>query len=398
MKKSTFIFYLFIILFTNIFADGLKIGQKSPNFKFQSLQKDGTLKEQDLKSLKSDVIVLEFWATWCSPCVDQFPHLNELVEKFKGGKVSFVALTKESSDDVSKFLAKRPLNTIIGLDQKSKFSDIFNITTIPYTVILNKDLKIIGITYPTNLTEEIIQKILKGKKIDLPLHDAYKYYVIGNKKNDDENESKPTEDDQYYKFVMRPSLSPRGHIKGFSEGEFKDRRVKMDGVYLRPISSYAYNFPNSRILDSTEITQKYFCDLIIPEPNKDLLHLEIKRGIESFLNLKAEKIFLTKKCRILKIVDNNILDKSLAKGNNSSGMMGSTKIIQEHSTLDDLSDWLEWNSDMPAINETEDKRFFDYNLFLIDRDTESINKEIGKIGLKLVEEERQVEYLVIKKK
>ncbi len=49
----------------------------------------------DAASLRGKVVVLEFWATWCGPCIAAIPRLNRLAERFKDQPVQFVAITAE---------------------------------------------------------------------------------------------------------------------------------------------------------------------------------------------------------------------------------------------------------------------------------------------------------------
>jgi thiol-disulfide isomerase/thioredoxin len=66
--------------------------------------------------LRGQAVVLEFWATWCAPCVEQIPHLNKLAEQFRDSKVLFLSVTYEDAVTVSAFTAQRPIAGWIGID------------------------------------------------------------------------------------------------------------------------------------------------------------------------------------------------------------------------------------------------------------------------------------------
>src|SRR5437870_3097657 len=74
----------------------VKTGDSAPAIKLDSLTPDRPVAEA-LAALKGKAIVLEFWATWCGPCVDSIPHLNELVDKFAGRPIEFLSVTDEDS-------------------------------------------------------------------------------------------------------------------------------------------------------------------------------------------------------------------------------------------------------------------------------------------------------------
>lgn len=118
-------------------------------------------------SLRGSVVVLEFWATWCGPCVGAIPHLNELADQFKDKPVRFIALTAEDAATVEPFLKKRPIHTWIALDTNHAMNKAFAVTGIPHTVVLDKEGKIAAITYPTLLTARHLNDLLAGKTISL---------------------------------------------------------------------------------------------------------------------------------------------------------------------------------------------------------------------------------------
>jgi uncharacterized protein (TIGR03435 family) len=114
--------------------------------------------------LRGKVVVLEFWATWCSPCIEAITHLNQLASEFRDQGVLFLAVTDDDADRLKPFLAKRPMNAIIGIDLGRKNWQAFAVPSIPHTVLIGKDGSMIGATLPENITAEVLREILAGKK------------------------------------------------------------------------------------------------------------------------------------------------------------------------------------------------------------------------------------------
>ena len=120
------------------------------------------------QELRDRLVVLEFWATWCNPCVNAIPHLNQLADQFRDKGVMFIAITDDDTDRLTSFLAKRPMNAIIGIDTERKNWNTFSVPSIPYTVLIAKDGRILGATLPDNITVDVLQDALAGKNPTLP--------------------------------------------------------------------------------------------------------------------------------------------------------------------------------------------------------------------------------------
>lgn len=113
-----------------------------PDMNFRSL------KGEDLSfhDFKGKVLVINIWATWCPPCVAEFPSLIKLA-KTKEKDLVLLALSVDSrEEDIKRFLgkAKLPSNVIIAHDRNKKISlDAFQTVRYPETYIIGRDLRII---------------------------------------------------------------------------------------------------------------------------------------------------------------------------------------------------------------------------------------------------------------
>lgn len=117
------------------------------------------------KELQGQVVVLDFWATWCEPCVDSIPHLNSLVERFKGRPVAFISVTDESKEKVlGAFLEKHPMKGWLAFDEGGKAFSAFAVRGRPQTFILDSSGAIVAKLYPAHLTAEALEDVLAGRK------------------------------------------------------------------------------------------------------------------------------------------------------------------------------------------------------------------------------------------
>jgi thiol-disulfide isomerase/thioredoxin len=82
-------------------------------------------------------VVLEFLATWCGPCIQAIPHLNDLAEQFKNKPVVFISVTSENEYVVRILLNNHPMKTWVGLDDYEVLNKAFHVQGIPHAVIVD---------------------------------------------------------------------------------------------------------------------------------------------------------------------------------------------------------------------------------------------------------------------
>jgi thiol-disulfide isomerase/thioredoxin len=119
------------------FALNPLLGKPAPSF----VTVDPDDKTIDLKShLGRDVIMLDFWATWCGPCIIAMPHIAEVAKKYEGkGFVFYSVNVGEDPDTVKGFLDQMNLDMRVAMDFDGKIQKMFQGSFLPYTVLIGKD-------------------------------------------------------------------------------------------------------------------------------------------------------------------------------------------------------------------------------------------------------------------
>ena len=96
-----------------------------------------------LKEQRGRVVMVNFWATWCGPCRQEMPQLNRLYEKYKSS--GFMLLGVNVDDDASKaaeVAAKLGVTFPVLLDTDKTVSKLYDLSTMPSTVIIDRDGKV----------------------------------------------------------------------------------------------------------------------------------------------------------------------------------------------------------------------------------------------------------------
>jgi thiol-disulfide isomerase/thioredoxin len=97
----------------------------------------------DLDKEKGKVVVLDFWATWCGPCVQSLPGLIEAMSAFPADRVKFIGVNQsEPAEQVKRFLETRGWKLTVAMDASQTVAHQYGVDGIPHTVIVGPDGKV----------------------------------------------------------------------------------------------------------------------------------------------------------------------------------------------------------------------------------------------------------------
>ena len=121
------------------------VPKKAATYKMDLLDQKG--KKVTLEELKGKVVFINFWATWCGPCIAEMPSIQKLYDQFKDNdEVAFVILEAEGNKEkAAKFMAKKKLNLPVYYPASGFPAEFFR-GSLPTTVILDKEGNIAHIT------------------------------------------------------------------------------------------------------------------------------------------------------------------------------------------------------------------------------------------------------------
>jgi thiol-disulfide isomerase/thioredoxin len=129
---------LFIVACSVGAADGPKqlIGKEAPDFKLALLAGG----EVELSKLEGkNVVLLDFWATWCPPCREVMPALLEVSNEYKAKGVRYLAVNlREEPAKISAYLKSVKLDIEVPLDKDGKIAGLYHVEGIPTMAIVDK--------------------------------------------------------------------------------------------------------------------------------------------------------------------------------------------------------------------------------------------------------------------
>lgn len=132
----------------------LRVGGHAPSFSLKSL--DGATVTNS--SLEGNVVVLNFWATWCQPCMGEIPELKEVAASSRA-KVVAIALDQDGVRTIKPFVVSNGINYTVLVGDEEVFHK-FNGVGIPYTLVLDRSQRVVRI-YRGPVTKKSLELDLK---------------------------------------------------------------------------------------------------------------------------------------------------------------------------------------------------------------------------------------------
>ncbi len=146
-----------VLVATLMFSGGEKVPEMAPDFSLKNL--DG--ETVTLSELRGNVVVIDFWATWCRPCLKSFPKLHAVVDRHQDRGVVLLLVSLDRTAKRSRdYLIENgyPTENVLweSLAASRAVKDLFGVVGIPRTLIIDRDGYIKYSGYPSKLTDAFL--------------------------------------------------------------------------------------------------------------------------------------------------------------------------------------------------------------------------------------------------
>jgi len=142
----------------DLYGSGLMVGEKAPEFSLEQL--DGS--PLSLKDLKGKKVLVNFWASWCEPCIKEMPDIQKVYDEYKeDGNIEILAINltigKETPEKARAFVEEMGLTFPVLLDVGGEIQKLYQVIPIPTSFFIDED-GVIRSVHQGPMTEEYIKK------------------------------------------------------------------------------------------------------------------------------------------------------------------------------------------------------------------------------------------------
>lgn len=354
-----------------------KIGDRAPDLAIETMLQGPADNDLSWNALRGQAMVLEFWATWCGPCVGAIPHFNELAEEFSDQPVRFLSITDEEVSIIEPFLKSQPISGWVGLDlDRSVFRD-YSVTGIPATVLVDREGVIQAVTHPRHVTKTVLGDLVAGRRPDVPEKSTGTFLAVG----DDGPEP-------VFQVLIRPSTSDRSAMSR-SRNEIKI--ISFLPEHILPVAFDA--LPGQFLIEAELPNQKY--DVVVNTAGRqDLLARMMQEAVSAALGIEA-------------VWENRMVDAYVLRRSAETRLEPLPSIEGSYSrwsggeleatSVEGLARMVASLLDQPVLDDTRLHGSYRIKLKFDPEDESSIAHAIkSALGLELAQARRQVRMLIVR--
>lgn len=358
-----------------------------------------------LSDYHGKTVILDFWATWCAPCIKAFPKLQALEERFAGQLRVFTVTSTDTEARIQRFLQKFDTDLPIVMDDDGQLKRLFPHSSVPHTVVIDKDGIVRAVTSGRNITEQLVSDVINGVPLNLE--------EKKDRRNWDQNNHFSAESSIFqltitpyepnasamilhpneerfgrYAFFNLPLWSIHQELQGFSV--FRTL-YEVDNEYktimeLREDSKY-----RSKPEDS------YCLEVIAPRMSLKEMRSSALDFVRRNFDLQSEIITRRTKVKVLQRTDGPLKLKAGSPALEKNSVRSGAGVFEYNQPVALIARYLEGFSiaGMPVVDETGLNGKYDIEIPFYAEDPQSFYQSLNELGLQVVEAEREIEFLVL---
>jgi len=353
-------------------------GQKAPAIRLGEV-----LQGKQPALTPGNALLIEFWATWCVPCRENIPHLNQLADEFQTSGIDFLSLSSEPRETVKRFLEDHPIHGIVALDPDGATSNAFGAVGLPTTVLIDSTGTIAAITHPAMVNAAVIKALLAHTPLPLsPLetfirtrHPLARGATIA---------------DQAAQARVVVRLTDRG--TGYLHG---DDEYESDGIDLGTLLADAYGIPGSRIEMPADLANRtYAVQAWVPRRHPETLKPLLQAALVAGASIRVRREQRPMDVLVVSGVPGKMAASSPSELVQSEFKPGDISV--ERGTAEDVRGYIEMAIGKPVVLDAPPSARFTFKLRWDPTKPGDFAAALhDQLGLELKAETRTLEFLVV---
>lgn len=406
---------------------GIQVGQQVPDHTINNIHNYKTTTAK-LSDFKGKLVIIDFWATWCSPCVDMIPKMDSLQKVF-GDKIQFISASYESENKVLPFLKKlqkgQPSNLLV-IAGDTILHQLFPHKVMPHYVWIDGNGILLSITDSEEVTYDHISKFLQNqqlklvqkKDLSIPFDETKPMLIASNGGNGDNLVyhsllTRYTEGmgGKFYLNTTDASINPKVMLTNASitwlfklaygtgtDKFFSGKKVSYEVADRDKLTS---NLTGDTYTDWMKQGNAYCYELILPGNLRDNFYTIFQDDLKRMFGQYSAIVEL-RKIKCLALVRTSAKDKIRTQNKMATpeirlerfGLKMQNASVSKYVTR--LEIMFNKKTSLPLIDQTGYVNAVDIELNCDQTDLPAINEALTKYDLKWVERYSEVEILVIR--
>jgi len=408
-------------LFTNMFSQSAKvnIGDLCPDVELTNIINYST-KTARISDFKGKVLILDFWTTWCSPCIKEFPKMDSLRKAFKD-KIQIMAVSNESESSIQALFQNlgKKMNLPPSVIQDRVLNQMFPHRTVPHCVWINEKGIVIAFTSSSDVNDKNIELLLTGVRPTFMKKNDFNFERL--KPLFGKNPQVSIKDEELIRYsVFTHYIEGLGGYSAYNNKTITAGNLSIKMLYQMAYGHHTvewmqpgkvellvkdtakYTMPsllsgNLAYYNQWKLTNSYCYELTVSKDDSVNIFEIMKHDLDERFNMKASIQNRKISCLVLSIVgDTSILR---TKGGVPFARHSDYELTYRKTSFKDFLFGLQTilNTKLPFTDETgiPENLVIDISVNGELSEIAILNKELNQYGLQIKRQERDVKVLVL---
>jgi len=375
-----------------------KVGSVAPKLKFAKMLQSPSGARVDWASLRGKTVVLEFWATWCAPCVKSIPHLNDLFAAVDPNKVVFISIDDEDGQTIESFASKRKMAGWIALDPDHSTFKAYGVVERPATVVVDGAGRVASVASAEELTAA---RLMSWSRANLPAGSSAMTHtrlaaarVTASEPAPPPLKLRSQADKLPSLFEISLSPSPNGNSSSFQMNHDRAGNFWWYGVNEDFLLQQAFDVPLRRfIFQGPKEEGEFDLALQIDGLDRSVVAPVVQAAVRKALKIEVSEMDILEDALAIKgaLRTSSSLRPTASSATPQYAGVDGGKFVAINSTLRDIAEALESYAGLPVLDESEIPGAFDVEFALSSKDPQDVMKAVSSaLGIIVERENRKV--------